>query len=101
VAILFSYDNLDTRDSEPSVIDINKKGESFGFQGSFILGIGYIRCFFQSPYRQTHGIINSILGRSLSSKFPPSCGDICKRINKINVDIKGGVEGESKMAGGR
>jgi superfamily II helicase len=38
------------------------------------------------------------MGRSLPSNSPPSYGHICKRINKINVDIKGGVQGESKMA---
>ena len=38
--------------------------------------------------RQTQGIINAT-GRSLHSKSP-SYGQICKRINKLNVDIKGG-----------
>jgi len=77
----------------------NKKGKPFLFPDSFILAVGYIRCSFQLPYRQNQGIINAIIGRSLPSKSPPpSYGHICKRINKINVDIKGGVQGESKMA---
>ncbi|CAN5583314.1 hypothetical protein BH23THE1_BH23THE1_22060 [soil metagenome] len=39
-----------------------------------------------------------LIGRSLPSKSPPSYGHICKRINKIKVDIKGEVQGETKMA---
>lgn len=96
--ILFSYDYLDTWDSELYMMNKNKKGKPFVFPDSFILAAGYIRCSFQLPYRQTQGIINAILGRRLPSKSPPSYGHIRKRINKINVDIKGGVEGESKMA---
>jgi hypothetical protein len=60
------------------------------------LAIGYIRYSFQLPYRQTQGIINAT-GRSLQSKSPPSYGQICKRINKLNVDIRGGGGGD-KMA---
>ena len=96
--ILFSYDFLDTWDSELERMNNNKMGKPFLFPDSFILAVGYIRCSFQLPYRQTQGIINAIIGRSLPSKSPPSYGHICKRINKINVDIKGGVQGESKMA---
>ena len=96
--ILFSYDYLDTWDSKLYVMNENKKGKPFVFPDSFILAVGYIRCSFQLPYRQTQGIINAIIGRSLPSKSRPSYGHICKRINKINVDIKGGVQGESKMA---
>ncbi len=46
----------------------NKKGKPFVFPDSFILAVGYIQCSFQLPYRQTQGIINAILGRSLPSK---------------------------------
>ena len=71
----------------------NKMGKPFVFPNSFILAIGYIRYSFHLPYRQTQGIINAT-GRSLHSKSP-SYGQICKRINKLNVDIKGGGD---KMA---
>ncbi len=59
--ILFSYDHLDTWDSELYVMNKNKKGKPFVFPDSFILAVGYIRCSFQLPYRQTQGIINAIL----------------------------------------
>jgi len=65
----------------------NKKGKPFEFPDSFILAIGYIRYSFRLPYRQTEGVIN-VTGKSLPSK--PSYGHICKRINKLNVNINDG-----------
>lgn len=65
-----------------------KKGKPFAFPDSFILVIGYIRYSFHLPYRQTEGIIKAT-GKSLPAN-PPSYGHICKRINKLNVDIKRG-----------
>lgn len=82
--ILFSYDFLDTWDSELERMDKNKQGKPFLFPNSFILAIGYMRHLFQLPYRQTEGIIKAT-GKSLPSK--PSYGHICRRINKLNVDI--------------
>ena len=63
----------------------NKKGKPFVFPNSFILVIGYIRTSFRLPYRQTEGIINAT-GKRLPAN--PSYGHICKRINKLNIDIK-------------
>lgn len=63
----------------------NKKGKPFVFPNSFILVIGYMRYSFHLPYRQTEGIINAT-GKSLPVN-PPSYGHICKRINKLNVNI--------------
>jgi hypothetical protein len=83
--ILFSYDFLDIWDSEIELMNKNKKGKPFVFPNSFILVIGYIRYSFHLPYRQTEGIINAI-GKSLPAD-PPSYGHICKRINKLNIDI--------------
>ncbi len=84
--ILFSYDFLDIWDSDLDLMNKNKKGKSsFVFPNSFILVIGYIRYFLHLPYRQTEGIINST-GKSLPVN-PPSYGHICKRINKLNVNI--------------
>lgn len=82
--ILFSYDFLDTWDSELERMNENKQGKPFLFPDSFILAVGYIRSAFQLPYRQTEGVI-SATGKNLPSK--PSYGHICKRINKLNVDI--------------
>ncbi len=45
----------------------------------------YIRYSFHLPYRQTEGIINAT-GKSLPA-IPPSYGHMCKRINKLDVDI--------------
>jgi hypothetical protein len=64
----------------------NKKGKPFEFPDSFILAIGYIRYSFHLPYRQTEGIIKAT-GKRLPDS-PPSYGHICKRINKLNIDIK-------------
>jgi hypothetical protein len=90
--ILFSYDYLDTWDSELEVMNQNKMGKPFLFPNSFILAIGYMRYTFQLPYRQTQGIIDAT-GKNLHSKSP-SYGHICKRINKLNVEIRGGVGGD-------
>jgi hypothetical protein len=83
--ILFSYDFLDIWDDELQRMNKNKKGKPFIFPDSFILVIGYIRCSFHLPYRQTEGIINAT-GKTLPAN--PSYGHICKRINKLNIDIK-------------
>jgi len=63
-----------------------KKGKPFTFPDSFILVIGYIRYSFHLPYRQTEGIIKAT-GKSLPGN-PPIYGHICKRINRLNIDIK-------------
>ncbi|CAN5758695.1 IS5-like element IS903B family transposase [soil metagenome] len=82
--ILFSYDFLDTWDSELERMNKNKMGKPFTFPNSFILAIGYIRYSFHLPYRQTEGIIKAT-GKNLPSK--PSYGHICKRINKLDINI--------------
>ncbi len=84
--ILFSYDFLDIWDSELGKMNENKNGKPFTFPDSFILIIVYIRYSFHLPYRQTKGIIKAT-GKSLPAS-PPSYGHICKRINKLNIDIK-------------
>ena len=83
--ILFSYDFLDNCDSELERMNKNKTGKPFVFPDSFILAIGYIRYSFRLPYRQTEGIIKAT-GKRLPDK-PPSYGHICKRINRLNVDV--------------
>jgi hypothetical protein len=85
--ILFSYDFLDTWDSELERMNRDKKGKPFTFPNSFILSVGYIRYSFQLPYRQTEGI-NNATGKRLPSSNSPSYGHICKRINRLNIDIK-------------
>ena len=84
-----------TWDSELKVMNKNKMGKPFLFPHTFILAIGYIRYAFQLPYRQTQGIIDAT-GKNLHSKSP-SYGHICKRINKLNVEIRG-VGGGDKTA---
>ena len=86
--ILFSYDILDTWSYELERMNKNKKGKPFVFPDSFILVIGYIRTLFHLPYRQTEGIINATGKRLLLPANPPCYGHICKRINKLNIDIK-------------
>lgn len=84
--ILFSYDFLDTWGYELDRMNEGKKGKPFVFPNSFILVIGYIRYSFHLPYRQTEGIIKAT-GKRLPSKSP-SYGHICKRINRLYIDIK-------------
>jgi len=84
--ILFSYDFLDSWGSELEVMNQNKRGKPFTFPNSFILVIGYIRYSFHLPYRQTEGIIKATW-KNLPAN-PPSYGHICKRVNKLNVDVR-------------
>ena len=63
----------------------NKKGKKNQFPDSFILVMGYIRVYFQLPYRQTEGIIKAT-GKNLPD-HRPSYGHICKRINKLKVNF--------------
>ncbi len=86
--ILFSYDFLGAWDSELARMNENKKGKPFTFPGSFILAVGHIRACFHLPYRQTEGIIKAT-GKSLPNH--PSYGHMCKRINRMNVDITGSI----------
>jgi hypothetical protein len=83
--ILFSYDFLDTWDSDLERMNKNKNGKPFIFPDSFILVIGYIRISFRLPYRQMEGIIKAT-GKRLPAN--PSYGHICKRMNKLTVNIK-------------
>ena len=86
--ILFSHEFLDNWGSEIEGMNKNKRGKPFIFPDSFILVIGYIRYSFHLPYRQTEGIIKAT-GKNLPEKSP-SYGHICKRINKLNVNINNG-----------
>ncbi len=84
--MLFAYDFLDGWDYELNKMNEGKKGKPFAFPSSFILAIGYIRYSFHLPYRQTEGIINATRKRLPNNS--PSYGHICKRINKLNINIK-------------
>ncbi len=63
----------------------NKKGKPFTFPDSFILVINHIRLYFYLPYRQIEGAIKATVGKSLP--FNPSYSHICKRINKLNIEV--------------
>ena len=65
----------------------NRKVKPFVFPNSFSLVIGYIRYSFHLPYTQTEGIINAT-GKSLPLKS--SYGHICKRIDRLRVNINNG-----------
>jgi hypothetical protein len=67
-------------------MDKNKKGKPFTFPDSFILVIGYIRTSFHPPYGRTEGIVKATGKRLLPTN--PSYGHICKRINKLTINIK-------------
>ncbi len=63
---------------------------------SFILIISYIRVYFHLPYRQTEGIIKATIGKSIPEyKQPaaPSYPQICRRTNKLDIDINSGDDG--------
>ena len=74
----------------------NKKGKKYKFPDSFILVIGHIKVYLHLPYRQTEGIIKATIGKSMSKyKQPPaatpSYSQICRRTNKLDVDINSGI----------
>jgi IS5 family transposase len=73
----------------------NKKGKKYKFPDSFILIISYIRVYFHLPYRQTEGIIKATIGKSIPDyKQPPSYSQICRRTNKLDIDINSGIDGD-------
>jgi hypothetical protein len=91
--ILFSYDFLDSWDSELERMNKNKEGKPYLYPDSFILAIGCIRYYFHLPYRQTEGIIK-VAGRGLPNH--PCYEQICKRINQLNIYDSDGEINESE-----
>jgi hypothetical protein len=62
---------------------------------SFILIIGHIRVYLHLPYRQTEGIIKATIGKSIPDyKQPSSYSQICRRTNKLDIDINSGIDGD-------
>jgi hypothetical protein len=59
--------------------------QTYSFQYSFILIIGYIRTCFHLLYHQTEGIAK-VTGKNLPSHL--SYSYMCKRINRLNVILK-------------
>jgi hypothetical protein len=54
-----------------------------------------IRVYFHLPYRQTEGIIKATIGKSIPDyKQPPSYSQICRRTNKLDIDINSGIDGD-------
>jgi hypothetical protein len=92
--ILFAYDFLDMWDDNLDRMNENKKGKKYKFPDAFILIIGHIRVCFHLPYRQTEGIIKATVGKSISEyKQPsPSYSQICRRINKLDIDINSSID---------
>ncbi len=91
--ILFSYDFLDIWDNDLAAINENKKDKKYKFPDSFILIIGHIKVYFHLPYRQTEGIIKATIGKSMPEyKQPPSYSQICRRTNKLDIDINSGID---------
>jgi hypothetical protein len=90
--ILFSYDFLDIWDNDLARMNENKKGKKYKFPNSFILVIGHIRVSLHLPYRQTEGIIKATIGKNLPDH--PCYSQICRRINKLNIDINNSIEND-------
>ena len=72
----------------------NKEGKAHLYPDSFILAIGCIRYYFHLPYRQTEGIIKVAGGRILPNH--PCHEQICKRINKLNINDSNSEINESE-----
>src|SRR6476646_5945892 len=72
----------------------NKNGKKYKFPDSFILAIGYIRLYFHLPYRQTEGIIKATLRKRLHTNKQPSYSQICRRTNKLDININGSKEND-------
>ncbi len=90
--MLFSYDFLDIWDDDLARMNENKKGKKYKFPDSFILVIGHIRVYFHLPYRQTEGIIKATGKRLPTDTSPPSYSQICRRTNKLDIDINGSID---------
>ena len=90
--ILFSYDFLDIWDADLARMNENKNGKRYKFPDSFILVIGHIRVYFRLPYRQTEGLIKATIGKNLPNH--PCYSQICRRINKLDIDINNSIEEE-------
>ena len=96
--ILFSYDFLDIWDEDLARMNENKKGKKYKFPDSFILIIGHIRVCLHLPYRQTEGIIKATVGKSIPEyKQPPSYSQICRRINKLDIDINSSIDDDDDV----
>ncbi len=83
--ILLGFDVIDNWDKELEAMNRGKIGGPFQYPDTFVLMLGYAKAYFHLPYRQTEGIIKAT-GKWLPSN--PSYGHICKRINRLNINIK-------------
>ena len=75
----------------------NKNGKKYKFPDSFIHIIGHIRICLHLPYRQTEGIIKATIGKSIPaykqpSAAAPSYSQICRRTNKLDIDINSRID---------
>jgi hypothetical protein len=72
-----------------------RNAKKYRFPDSFILIIGNIIAYFHLPYRQTEGIIKATLGKSLLPiDKKPSYSQICRRTNKLDIGINGGIDND-------
>ena len=85
--ILFSYDFLDTWDSELARMNENRKGRPFAFPSSFILVIGYIRICFHLTLRTNRG--HNQGNRKVLTKPSKLWSHVQKDFSRMNVDITG------------
>ncbi len=92
VEIVFSYDFLDIWDWDLEKINENKKRKPYLYPDSFILVGLYQSILSLTLYTNTEGIIKATVGKSLPIDKQPSYSQICRRTNKLNIDIKGSID---------
>ena len=86
--ILLDFDVIDNWDSELEKMNEGKKGRKFVYPDLFIKLLGYMRAYFNLPYRQTEGVIRKHASNTLPSI--PDYSRICKRINRLDIKINDG-----------
>ena len=85
--ILFSFDFLDSWGSEIERDEQKQERQAIHIPRFFHPGHWLHPYSFHLPYRQTEEIITAT-GKRLLLPANPSYGHICKRINKLTINIK-------------
>jgi Transposase DDE domain len=90
--ILLDFDVIDNWNTELIEMNMNKEGRKFVYPDSFIKLLGYMRVYFNLPYRQTEGVVREHASNTLPSI--PNYSNISRRINRL--DIKISLDGADK-----
>ena len=84
--IILDFDVIDNWNNELKNMNEGKEGASYVYPDTFVQLLGYMRIYFQLPYRQTEGVV---VRAHASDKVPsiPDYSTINRRINKLDIKI--------------